>query len=99
MWFSLLIILTIIGLTKTLGRHFQENRSAFIGIMVLSGLFSIGAMNIEGFASDINIKSMLLFAAFFGDCGDRSDSRRLAGGAGSVHPLYHRGGKMSVCSI
>lgn len=63
---SLLIILTIIVLTRTLGRHFQENRSAFVGIMVLSGLFSIGTMNIDGFASAINIKSMLLFAAFLG---------------------------------
>ena len=63
---SLLILLTIIVLTRTLGRHFRENRSAFIGIMVLSGLFSVGAMNIEGFASGLNIKSMLLFAAFLG---------------------------------
>jgi len=63
---SLLIILTIIVLTRTLGRHFQENRSAFIGIMVLCGLFSIGSMNIDGFASANNIKSMLLFAAFLG---------------------------------
>lgn len=63
---SLLILLSIIVLTRTLGRQFQENRSAFIGVMVLSGLFSIGAMNIEGFASTMNIKSMLLFAAFLG---------------------------------
>ena len=63
---SLLILLTIIVLTRTLGRQFQENRSAFIGIMVLSGLFSVGAMNIEGFSSAVNIKSMLLFAAFLG---------------------------------
>lgn len=63
---SFLIILTIIVLTRTLGRQFQENRSAFIGIMVLCGLFSIGSMNIEGFASGNNIKSMLLFAAFLG---------------------------------
>ena len=63
---SLIILLTIIVLTRTLGRQFQENRSAFIGIMVLSGLFSIGAMNIEGFSSIMNIRSMLLFAAFLG---------------------------------
>lgn len=63
---SLVILLTIIVLTRTLGRQFQENRSAFIGIMVLSGLFSIGAMNIEGFSSIMNIRSMLLFAAFLG---------------------------------
>jgi ribose transport system permease protein len=63
---SLLILLAILVLTRTLGRQFQQNRSAFIGIMVLSGLFSVGAMNIEGFASGQNIKSMLLFAAFLG---------------------------------
>jgi ribose transport system permease protein len=63
---SLLILLVILVLTRTLGRQFQQNRSAFIGIMVLSGLFSVGAMNIEGFSSSQNIKSMLLFAAFLG---------------------------------
>ena len=63
---SLIILLVIIVLTRTVGRHFQQNRSAFIGIMVLTGLFSIGAMNIEGFASAQNIKSMLLFASFLG---------------------------------
>ncbi len=63
---SLLILLTIIVLTRTLGEQFQQNKSAFIGIMVLSGLFSVGAMNIDGFASAMNIKSMLLFASFLG---------------------------------
>jgi ribose transport system permease protein len=63
---SLLILLSILVLTRTLGRQFEQNRSAFIGIMVLSGLFSVGAMNIEGFASASNIKSMLLFASFLG---------------------------------
>ena len=53
-------------LTRTLGRQFQQNRSAFIGIMVLAGLFSVGSMNIEGFSSGINIKSMLVFASFLG---------------------------------
>ena len=63
---SLLILLLILVLTRTLGQQFQQNRSAFIGIMVLAGLFSVGSMNIEGFASGSNIKSMLLFAAFLG---------------------------------
>ena len=63
---SLLILLSILVLTRTLGRQFHQNRSAFIGIMVLSGLFSVGAMNIDGFASASNIKSMLLFASFLG---------------------------------
>lgn len=63
---SLLILLGILVITRTLGRNFERNRSAFIGIMVLCGLFSVGSMNIEGFASSDNIKSMLLFAAFLG---------------------------------
>ncbi|MFB2553597.1 ABC transporter permease [Ensifer soli] len=63
---SLIILLVILVLTRTLGRQFQQNRSAFIGIMVLSGLFSVGSMNIEGFSSGNNIKSMLLFASFLG---------------------------------
>ncbi|MBB1249924.1 ABC transporter permease [Rhizobium sp. G21] len=63
---SLLILLAILVLTRTLGRQFQQNRSAFIGIMVLTGLFSVGSMNIEGFSSGNNIKSMLLFASFLG---------------------------------
>jgi ribose transport system permease protein len=63
---SLLILVAILVLTRTLGRQFQQNRSAFIGIMVLAGLFSVGSMNIEGFSSGNNIKSMLLFASFLG---------------------------------
>ncbi len=54
------------GLTVTVGRYVAANRSAFIGLMVLAGLFSLGAMNIEGFSSAVNVTSMLLFAAFLG---------------------------------
>jgi ribose transport system permease protein len=56
----------IIVLTMTVGKFVSDNKSAFIGIMVLIGLFSIGAMNIDGFYSTNNIKSMLLFASFLG---------------------------------
>lgn len=63
---SLIILVAILVLTRTLGRQFQQNRSAFIGIMVLAGLFSVGSMNIDGFSSGNNIKSMLLFASFLG---------------------------------
>jgi len=63
---SLIILLAIIVATRTIGPLFETNRSAFIGIMVLIGLFSVGAMNIEGFSSGWNIKSMLLFASFLG---------------------------------
>lgn len=63
---ALLILLAILVITRTLSRQFQENRSAFIGVMVLAGLFSVGAMKIDGFSSTSNIKSMLLFASFLG---------------------------------
>lgn len=63
---SAFILLLIIVLTMTVGKFVSENKSAFIGLMVLIGLFSIGAMNIEGFSSFNNIKSMLLFASFLG---------------------------------
>ncbi len=63
---SAIILLTIIVLTVTVGKFVAENKSAFIGIMVLIGLFTVGAMNIEGFSSSNNIKSMLLFASFLG---------------------------------
>ncbi len=63
---SVIILLIIIVLTMTVGKFVAENKSAFIGIMVLIGLFTVGAMNIEGFSSSNNIKSMLLFASFLG---------------------------------
>lgn len=61
-----LILLVIIVLTITVGKFVSENKSAFIGLMVLIGLFAIGSMNIEGFSSSVNIKSILLFASFLG---------------------------------
>ncbi len=61
-----LILLVIIILTIAVGKFAEENKSAFIGLMVLIGLFLVGSLNIEGFASAVNIKSMLLFAAFLG---------------------------------
>lgn len=61
-----LILLVIIVLTITVGKFVSENKSVFIGLMVLIGLFAIGSMNIEGFSSAVNIKSILLFASFLG---------------------------------
>jgi ribose transport system permease protein len=49
-----------------LSRAVRLNRSAFIGVSVLLGLFIVGAATIDGFASGANIKSMLLFASFLG---------------------------------
>ncbi len=57
---SLLILLAILVLTRTLGRQFQQNCPAFIGIMVLAGLLSVGSMNIEGFASGAIIAVILI---------------------------------------
>ncbi|MFT3989602.1 ABC transporter permease [Aestuariivirga sp.] len=63
---SALILIAIIVLTVKFSRYMAENRSSFIGLMVLAGLFSVGSMTIEGFASLDNVKSMLVFAAFLG---------------------------------
>ncbi|MBI4923999.1 MAG: ABC transporter permease [Devosia nanyangense] len=50
----------------TVSKVVVENRSAFIGIMVLVSLFIVGSINVDGFASLQNVKSMLLFASFLG---------------------------------
>lgn len=63
---SVLILVAIIVLTVKFSRYMAENRSSFIGLMVLAGLFSVGSMTIEGFASTGNVKSMLVFASFLG---------------------------------
>jgi ribose transport system permease protein len=49
-----------------MNRYLAQNKSAFIGITLLVGLFVIGSFTIEGFASSNNIKSMLVFASFLG---------------------------------
>lgn len=84
---SLLILLGILVLIRTVGPYFQQNRSAFIGIMVLSALFSVGSMNIEGFASGQNIKSMLLFASFLGLASIGQTLVALLGGLDSSIPF------------
>ncbi len=63
---SVLILLVIIVLTVKFSHYMAENRSSFIGLMVLAGLFSVGSMTIDGFASTGNVKSMLVFASFLG---------------------------------
>lgn len=63
---SALVLLGLLILAMTVSRFVADNRSAFIGIMVLVGLFVVGSINIRGFASGFNIKSMLLFASFLG---------------------------------
>ena len=63
---SVLVLLFLLVLAMTVARFTVENRSVFIGITVLVGLFVVGAIQIRGFASGFNIKSMLLFASFLG---------------------------------
>ena len=63
---SALIFLSLLILAMTVSKFMTENRSAFIGITVLVGLFAVGSMQIPGFASAFNIKSMLVFASFLG---------------------------------
>jgi ribose transport system permease protein len=71
-FFTLLNLITglILGaalvFTALVSRAFVDNRSAFIGLMVLGALFIVASLNIDGFLSGANIKSMLVFAAFLG---------------------------------
>lgn len=61
-----LILLGLLVLAMTVSRFFVQNRSAFIGLMVLVGLFVVGSITVDGFFSAQNVKSMLLFASFLG---------------------------------
>ena len=63
---GLLILGALLIIAMRVSRLFVDNRSAFIGLMVLAALFIIGSLHIDGFASTSNIKSMLVFASFLG---------------------------------
>ena len=63
---ALLILIALLMFAVKVSKFFVINRSSFIGLTVLVGLFSIGSFTIEGFASTANIKSMLVFASFLG---------------------------------
>ena len=63
---SFLIFLGFIIIASVIGRYIKGQKSTFIGICVLIGLFIIGALTINGFLSLLNLKSMLVFAAFLG---------------------------------
>lgn len=66
---NILTALAIVGYCAAayaLSRVIRIEKSAFIGIAVLVGLFIVGSFAIEGFSSSANIRSMLLFAAFLG---------------------------------
>ena len=61
-----LILAGLLALAVVVNRYVAENKSAFIGITALVGLFIVGSIVVDGFFSTINVKSMLVFAAFLG---------------------------------
>ena len=61
-----LLLAGFLALAVAINRNVAENKSAFIGITVLIGLFVVGSIIVDGFFSAINMKSMLVFAAFLG---------------------------------
>ena len=63
---SFLIFLAFIILMGVVGQYVTAQKSVFIGISVLIALFIIGALTIPGFLSLLNMKAMLVFAAFLG---------------------------------
>jgi ribose transport system permease protein len=63
---TFLVLVALLIFTVQVSQLFVDNRSAFIGLMVLATMFAVGSLFIEGFSSAQNIKSMLLFAAFLG---------------------------------
>lgn len=63
---SLLVLAALLIFSALMGKFVVENKSAFIGLVVLVGLLVVGALEVDGFISAQNIKSMLLFASFLG---------------------------------
>lgn len=61
-----LILLALLILAIKASKFFVDSRSAFIGLIVLAGLFVVASMKIDGFLSLTNLKSMLVFASFLG---------------------------------
>jgi ribose transport system permease protein len=64
--FTSLVMTVFLVFAIILNKYVRENKSAFIGITVLIGLFIMGSLVVDGFFSTINLKSMLVFAAFLG---------------------------------
>ncbi len=63
---SFLIFLGFVIFMGVISRFIKGTKSVFIGISVLIGLFIIGSLTIPGFLTLMNMKSMLVFAAFLG---------------------------------
>ena len=63
---SFLIFLAFVIFMGVISRFIKGTKSVFVGISVLIGLFIIGSLTIPGFLTLMNMKSMLVFAAFLG---------------------------------
>ncbi len=63
---SAVVLLALLVFSALMSRFVVANKSAFIGLTVLVGLFVVGSLEVDGFISAANIKSMLLFASFLG---------------------------------
>ena len=63
---SFLIFLLFVIFMGVISRYIKGGKSVFVGIGVLIGLFIIGSLTIPGFLTTMNMKSMLVFAAFLG---------------------------------
>ena len=61
-----IVLALFLGLAAIVNTTVKDNTSAYVGIIVFIGLFTIGSLIVPGFFSGINVKSMLLFAAFLG---------------------------------
>ena len=63
---SFIIFLAFIIFMGVISGYIKGSKSVFTGISVLIGLFIIGSLTIPGFLTLLNMKSMLIFAAFLG---------------------------------
>lgn len=63
---SALVFVAILIMAFLLNKYAKTNKSVFIGLTVLIGFFVVGSLTVEGFLSTLNMKSMLVFAAFLG---------------------------------
>lgn len=60
------VLALFLGLAAIVNTTVKDNTSAYVGITVFVGLFIVGSLVVPGFFSGINVKSMLVFAAFLG---------------------------------
>ena len=63
---AVVIFILLLAIGTLINKNVKNNKSAFIGLTVLVGLFIIGTLLVDGFLSTLNLKSMLLFASFLG---------------------------------